>query len=282
MTKFYSFIAVALCALIGVQASAQLKIRVIVDDIEQVTVCNRYYSEDEEVMDPIFEPYEYDENNSVLIECENNFGYAGLKFDENHMGQYEIYRPGEEKPISTSRFYKGDKYGTVMVAVMPTSDPERIVRVRTIKLENDGVINLTIKGDPQSITQLYLSDGTIFEHPAEGVTECGYCSALVSTGYLVLDLGKKPLYKVTFNGEEINATTLMGDFYQYNIFGLDKKLDNELVVIVTEDAAVSEIAADQVVDKRVYNLQGVLVSENGTEGLPKGFYINARTKVVVK
>ena len=59
-------------------------------------------------------------------------------------------------------------------------------------------------------------------------------------------------------------------------------VNSETIVKVTGDSGVETIGADIAASKKVYNLQGVLVSEEGIQGLPAGLYITGSHKILVK
>lgn len=55
-------------------------------------------------------------------------------------------------------------------------------------------------------------------------------------------------------------------------------------IVYVEDSGISAVASDSDVtaDKAVFNIHGVKVSDNGTDGLPAGLYITSGKKVLVK
>lgn len=120
---------------------------------------------------------------------------------------------------------------------------------------------------------LNLDSLEIYYTVDNGVGKCGKCTVTDSLAYAELDMSslEEGEHTITFfvtNGDGYVSETMSATFTK--VKDSASGVDGVLIYSPDNDS------------NNVYNLGGVLVSKNGTRGLPKGIYIQGKRKIIVK
>lgn len=230
MKRFYTFLTVAAVSLItALSASASFTFKVVIDDTDAVQVCKQVPGETS--MEYI--PYEYGPDGAVIT-CEG--GWMSVYFVGVEGILYNVYEATPDQTQEEATLLKEAKTGVSYLDLGQTItgyNPDGYTYyVVSYTDEKDAKITVNFTGDLSKVDCFTIQDKTY--DLVEGTQVFEYNSKLASFASLMLPLyGAKAIYSVKYDGNEVEPTTLMGDFYQYTFRNL-KSAKEHTVDINTE------------------------------------------------